>query len=98
MTIRPRDQAMLPAAAQAQPPGSAEAFDALDPIEPLADSVLGSDARAIARDMIWLSARARLLLRAGLAIHAFVIDALTHTYHTITLGTRTITLEFGLYR
>jgi hypothetical protein len=98
MTVRPRDQAMLPTAAQAQPPGSAEAFDALEPVEPLAESVLGSDARAIARDTIWLSARARMLLRAGLAIRAFVMDALTHTYQRIALGTRTIVLEFGIYR
>jgi len=98
MTIRPRGQEMLPTAAQTQPPSSAEAFDALEPLEPVAESVLGSDARTIARDMIWLSARARLLLRAGLAIRALVMDALSHTYQRIALGTRTIVLEFGLYR
>jgi hypothetical protein len=49
-------------------------------------------------DAIGLSAQASMLLRAGLAVHAFVIDALMHADRTLALGGRTVVLEVGVYR
>ncbi|MBV8170360.1 MAG: hypothetical protein JO219_00320 [Candidatus Eremiobacteraeota bacterium] len=98
MTIRLRDQAGARPAGHATPAAAAENFDALEPIDGVELDTLGIDARALARDLIQLSARARMLLRAGLAVRALLLDVLAHTYRTITLGTRTIVLEFGIYR
>jgi hypothetical protein len=50
------------------------------------------------RDAIVLSARASALLRAGLAVRAFILDALTHVERALTLTGKTIVLEFGVYR
>ncbi|HME81857.1 MAG TPA: hypothetical protein VKF82_07245 [Candidatus Eremiobacteraceae bacterium] len=51
-----------------------------------------------ALDLITLSARAWSLVRAGLAVRAFVMTALTRTYRTLVLRGRTVILEFGVYR
>jgi hypothetical protein len=51
-----------------------------------------------ALDLITLSARAWSLLRAGLAVKAFVMTALTRTYRTLLLRGRPVILEFGVYR
>jgi len=50
------------------------------------------------RDAIVLSLQATLLLRAGLAVRALVIDALTLIQRTVTFDGTTIVLEFGVYR
>jgi hypothetical protein len=50
------------------------------------------------RDAIILSARASVLVRAGLAVRAFVMDGLLHAQRALTLAGKTIVLEFGVYR
>lgn len=91
MTVaRPRDPART--GNVALPP--AAAVDLAEALE-LAGIESGSDG---ARDAIVLSARANTLLRAGLAVRAFVFDALVHAERVLTLAGRTIVLEFGVYR
>jgi hypothetical protein len=98
MTVsRPRDPEHLPAP-YAPGAGAMEAPDALALIDDI-DATSGSaDVKAGLRDTISLSARARMLLRAGLTVRALILDALANTYRTLALGRRTIVLEFGVYR
>jgi hypothetical protein len=91
MTVaRPRDLAHT--AGIALP--TAGAVDLAEAIELAAAEHRDGDTR----DAIVLSARASMLLRAGLAARAFVIDALVHVERALTLGGKTIVLEFGVYR
>jgi len=70
------------------------AIDSADSVE-----LGGLDARADAtRDAIVLSLQASLLLRAGLAVRALIIDALALVARTVMLEGTTIVLEFGVYR
>jgi len=91
MTVaRSRDPARL--GGIALPP--AGALDLAEAIELARLDGRGDDGR----DAIVLSTRAGALVRAGLAVRALIIDALTRIDKTFTLGGRTIVLEFGLYR
>ena len=88
--LRPRDLA---------PAGKAEmpATGTVDPTNGV--DLVSSELRADAtRDAIVLSLRATLVLRAGLAVRALIIDALTLVQRSVRLGSRTIVLEFGVYR
>ena len=78
--------------------GPAEAADAIALVEDIDAGAGTSRVRTGSRDAISLSARAQMLLRAGLAVRALVYDAMTSVYRTLRLGTRTIVLEFGVYR
>lgn len=96
MTIgQPRGAPNLPAVL-ARPTGAVDAADALDLIDGLEHSIT-SGGRSLSRDVIALSIRAQLLLRAGLAVRALIIDALAHTYRRITLGGQMVVLELGIY-
>jgi hypothetical protein len=98
MTVgRPRDPEHLPAP-YATGTGATEAPDALALIDDIDAAGSSADARAGLRDTISLSARARMLLRAGLVVRALILDVLASTYRTLSLGQRTIVLEFGVYR
>jgi hypothetical protein len=57
-----------------------------------------SGGQALTRDIIALSVRAQSLIRAGLAVKALIVEGLVNSYRTLTLGARTIVLEFGVYR
>jgi hypothetical protein len=87
---RPRDPARL--GSVALPP--AGALDLAEAIELARLEGRGDDAR----DAIVLSVRACMLLRSGLGVRAFVMDALMHMDRSLTLGARAIVLEFGVYR
>jgi hypothetical protein len=87
---RPRDPARTGTIAP-PPAGSLDLAHAIE--------LAGFDTRADgASDAIALSGKARVLLRAGLAVRAFLIDALMHADRTLALGAKTIILEFGVYR
>ena len=72
------------------------ALDALEPLD--LGSIAGAGGADAGRDAIVLGARAAALIRAGLAVRAFVLLALAHTHITRTIGGRVVTLEFGVYR
>lgn len=78
--------------------GATESADAVALVEDLAAGVGSSIVRAGSRDVISLSTRAQMLLRAGLAVRALVYGAITNAYRSLQLGSRTIVLEFGVYR
>jgi hypothetical protein len=91
MTVqRPRDSAR----AGAIVPSGPGAIDLAEAIELARLEGRADDAR----DAIVLSARANLLIRTGLAVKALVMHALMHVDKSLTLGARTIVLEFGVYR
>lgn len=97
MTIaRPRVTAQ-PAAVAAKSAAQLEAAEGLDLVDGL-DLTTLSGGRALTRDIIALSTRAQSLIRAGLAVKALIVEGLVSTYRTLTLGARTIVLEFGVYR
>jgi hypothetical protein len=74
-----------------------EAAEGLDLVDGL-DLTMLSGGRALTRDVIALSMRAQLLIRAGLAVKALIVEGLVNSYRMLTLGARTIVLEFGVYR
>ena len=88
--LRPRD--LTPAGRTGSP--ATRAVDAAEAVE-LGALDLAADAT---RDAIVLSLRASTLLRAGLAVRALIIDALTLMQRSVRLGSRTVVLEFGVYR
>jgi hypothetical protein len=57
------------------------------------------EAIAARTDAISLSARAAALLRAGLAVRAYVMSGWEHVRRTVALASgRTLVLENGIYR
>ncbi len=72
------------------------ALEALEPLD--LGGIAGAGGADTGRDAIVLGARAAALIRAGLAVRAFVLLALAHTHLTRTIGGRVVTLEFGVYR
>jgi hypothetical protein len=74
-----------------------EAAEGLDLVDGI-DLTTLSGGRALTRDIIALSMRAQSLIRAGLAVKALIVEGLVNSYRTLTLGARTIVLEFGVYR
>ena len=97
MTIaRPRVTAQ-PATVAAKSAAQLEAAEGLDLVDGLdLPTLIGG--RALTRDIIALSTRAQSLIRAGLAVKALIVEGLVNSYRTLTLGARTIVLEFGVYR
>jgi hypothetical protein len=73
--------------------GALDALEALD-----LGSLAGAGGADAGRDAIVLGAQAMALIRAGLAVRAFVLLALARTHLTRTIGGRVVTLEFGVYR
>jgi hypothetical protein len=91
MTVaRPRDPARTGNIAL-PPPGAVDLAEAIE--------LAGIEHRdGDSHDAILLSARASMLLRAGLAVRAFVMDGLMRAQRVLTLAGKTIVLEFGVYR
>lgn len=70
--------------------------DRTDGAEPLEFTAYGGIADGV--DAIVISTRAGMLIRAGLAVRALVIDVLLHANRSLQLKNRLIVLQAGIYR